>query len=147
MYDPLYILPKNIQIHYPDYKCFVLAEEKLLSSAFENLIRNALLHTRADTKIEISINSVDDEFVIAIRDHGPGVDEEHIPYLTQPFYRAEHARERVAQDVKQQRSGGRGYGLGMAIAHRVIRSFGGRMEIRNHSEGGLEISCYLNRHE
>lgn len=136
---------ENIQIIYPDYKCFVLAEEKLLSSAFENLIRNALLHTRADTKVEIAISSIDDEFVIAIRDHGPGVDEEHIPYLTQPFYRAEYARERVAQDVKQHNVGGRGYGLGMAIAHRIIRSFGGRMDIRNHPNGGLEISCYLQR--
>lgn len=137
---------QSIELHCPRKQCWVMAEDKLLSSAFENLIRNALLHTFPDTKVEITIKAVDSDFAIIVRDHGPGVAEEHIPHLTQPFYRAEHARERVAQDVKQQQAGGRGYGLGMAIAHRVIRSFDGHMAIRNHPEGGLEISCYLNRH-
>lgn len=136
---------QNIAFSYPDNPCWVLAEEKLLSSAFENLIRNAVLHTHENTQVEISIQKIDGEFVVVVRDHGPGVPEEHIENLIQPFYRAEHARERVAQDVKKQRNGGRGYGLGMAIAHRVIRSLGGRMFIRNHEKGGLEISCHLNR--
>lgn len=135
-----------IEFRQPGKVCLVKADSKLLSSAFENLIRNALLHTFAHTKVEIAIKEIDSDFAIIVRDHGPGVAEEHIPNLTQPFYRAEHARERVAQDMKQQQSGGRGYGLGMAIAHRVIRSFDGHMAIRNHPEGGLEISCYLNRY-
>jgi two-component system OmpR family sensor kinase/two-component system sensor histidine kinase CpxA len=135
-----------IEFNHPKTPCLVMAEAKLLSSAFENLIRNALLHTFENTKVEITIKEVDSDFAIVVRDHGPGVAEEHIPNLTQPFYRAEYARERVAQDMKQQQAGGRGYGLGMAIAHRVIRSFDGHMAIRNHPEGGLEISCYLNRY-
>lgn len=134
-----------IDVSYPQQQCLVMAEQKLLSSAFENLIRNALLHTYPDTKVEITIQQKGSEYAIIVRDHGPGIAEEHIPHLTQPFYRAEHARERIAQNVKQKNAGGRGYGLGMAIAHRVIRSFGGRMDIRNHPQGGLEISCYLNR--
>lgn len=137
---------ESIELSCPKKECWVMAESKLLSSAFENLIRNALLHTFPNTKVEITIKAVDSDFVITVRDHGPGVAEEHIPHLTQPFYRAEHARERIAQDVKQQCSGGRGYGLGMAIADRVIRSFDGHMAIRNHPEGGLEISCYFNCH-
>jgi two-component system OmpR family sensor kinase/two-component system sensor histidine kinase CpxA len=137
---------QGIEVHYPKTPCLVLAETKLLSSAFENLIRNALLHTSDNTKIEITIKEVDSDFVIVIRDHGPGVAAEHIEHLTQPFYRAEDARERIGQDMTQRQSGSRGYGLGMAIAHRVIRSFYGSMVIRNHPEGGLEISCYLKRH-
>lgn len=132
-----------IELHCRRKVCLVKAEGKLLSSAFENLIRNALLHTFKDTKVEITIKEIKSDFAIIVRDHGPGVAEEHIQHLTQPFYRAEYARERIAQDVQQQQSGGRGYGLGMAIAHRVIRSFDGRMSIRNHPEGGLEIRCYL----
>jgi two-component system OmpR family sensor kinase/two-component system sensor histidine kinase CpxA len=135
-----------IQLRTPKRACVVKAEGKLLSSAFENLIRNALLHTYDHTRVEITIKEIDSDFAIIVRDHGPGVADEHIPHLTQPFYRAEHSRERIAQDMKQQQSGGRGYGLGMAIAHRVIRSFDGHMAIRNHPDGGLEISCYLNRY-
>lgn len=134
-----------IRFLHPKKTCLVMAEAKLLSSAFENLIRNALLHTFQHTKVDITIKEIDSDFAIIVRDHGPGVAEEHIQHLTQPFYRAEHARERIGQDVAQQQPGERGYGLGMAIAHRVIRSFGGQVAIRNHPEGGLEISCYLNR--
>lgn len=137
---------QNIVIHTQKKHCWVMADEKLLSSAVENLIRNALLHTFADTKVEITIKAIDSDFALVIRDHGPGVAEEHIPNLTKPFYRAEQARERVAQDVKKKKAGGRGYGLGMAIANRIIISFDGHMAIRNHPEGGLEISCYLSRH-
>ena len=137
---------QSIEIHCQKKHCWVMADEKLLSSALENLIRNAMLHTFINTKVEITIKSVDSDFAIVIRDHGPGVAEKHIPNLTKPFYRAEQARERVAQNVKQKKSGGRGYGLGMAIANRIIISFDGHMAIRNHPEGGLEISCYLSRH-
>jgi two-component system OmpR family sensor kinase len=137
---------QSIEIHYQKKHCWVMADEKLLSSAVENLIRNALMHTFIDTKVEITIKTVDSDFALIIRDHGPGVTEEHIPNLTKPFYRVEQARERVAQNIKQKKSGGRGYGLGMAIANRIIISFNGHMAIRNHPEGGLEISCYLSRH-
>ncbi|MFT7373431.1 MAG: two-component system OmpR family sensor kinase [Oleiphilaceae bacterium] len=133
-----------IQLTHPKTPCLVMADAKLLSSAFENLIRNALLHTFDHTKVEIKIKEEGSGFVIVVRDHGPGVAEEHIEHLTQPFYRAEHARERVGQNMKKQQSGARGYGLGMAIAHRVIRGFDGHMDIRNHPKGGLEISCHLN---
>lgn len=134
---------QSIELHAEKAAYWVLADAKLLSSALENLIRNAILHTFANTKVEVSIKLVDKRYVLSIRDHGPGVAEEHIPNLTKPFYRAEHARERVAQDVKQKQVGGRGYGLGMAIAHRVIKSFNGQMVIRNHPTGGLEILCHL----
>ena len=137
---------QSIEVCFQTDHCWVMADNKLLSSALENLIRNALLHTFENTKVEISIQSLDDTFVLIIRDHGPGVAEEHLPNLTKPFYRAEQSRERLHQDVKQKKAGSRGYGLGMAIAHRIIISFDGGMHIRNHPERGLEISCYLNKH-
>lgn len=136
---------ENIEINFQTKNCLVMADEKLLSSAVENLIRNALLHTFKGTKVDITLKSIDHASVLIIRDHGPGVPEEHIPNLTKPFYRAEQSRERINQDVKQKNAGDRGYGLGMAIANRVIVSFGGHINIRNHPDGGLEISCYLNK--
>lgn len=134
---------QTIELTSENKSYWVMGDAKLLSSAVENIIRNAVLHTHPKTKVELSIKTVDKIYVLVIRDHGPGVPEEHIPNLTKPFYRAEHARERVAQDIKQKQVGGRGYGLGMAIANRVISSFDGYMMIRNHPTGGLEISCCL----
>lgn len=121
---------------------YVKAEYRMLKSAFENLIRNALVHTDAGTHIEVKLKQDKQNAEVIIRDHGPGVNEAHIENLVKPFYRAENARERMSESGKQEKHS-RGYGLGMAIAYRVIRSFDGDMKIRNHSTGGLEISCSI----
>ena len=120
----------------------VLADSKMLKSAFENLIRNAILHTSPGTRVEVTLTESDNgDCQVIVRDHGPGVPEEHLPNLTRPFYRAEQARERVPSD----NNGGehRGYGLGLAIAARIIRSHSGDILIENHLQGGLVICCTL----
>ena len=133
---------QNIEAHIQSQRHWVRADERMLRSAFENLIRNALLHTAPGTHIEVRVQSMGAYNLVSIRDHGPGVPEDHIEHLTKPFYRAEVARERnisaTSTDLIQ-----RGYGLGLAIAHRVVNSLGGRMVIRNHRQGGLEINCQL----
>jgi len=121
--------------------CLVHADYRMLRSAFENLIPNALLHTYKGTRVEVSVSKEGERFAVVVRDHGPGVADEHIEHLTKPFYRAENARQRSASQGSA--AGSRGYGLGLAIAYRVIRSFAGEMSIRNHPQGGLEIRCVL----
>lgn len=128
----------HIELHYMSSFCPVNAEYRMLRSAFENLIRNALLHTHKGTRVEVSISKQVAGFAVVVRDHGPGVAEQHIEHLTKPFYRAEQARQRNSADMAS-----RGYGLGLAIAYRVIRSFDGEMTIRNHPQGGLEICSVL----
>ena len=136
---------ETIRLCVPDDACWVFAEHKPLASGFENLIRNALLHTAANTLVDVTIEASRQHYLVIVRDHGPGVDAEHLVHLTKPFYRAEHARQRLAQDVSKQQSGGRGYGLGLAIAQRAMKSFGGTMTLRNHPKGGLEIRCTLEK--
>jgi len=68
---------------------------------------------------------------VTVRDTGPGIPTEAIPYLFERFYRAE----------KSERSGGAG--LGLVIAQQIVIAHVGTIEVKNHAEGGAEFSIYI----
>ena len=109
--------------------------EALLHSALENVVRNALRYTAPDTAVELSLtpDPGQDAVLIEVRDHGPGVAEEFLPRLFEPFVRAGEARDRTSG----------GYGLGLAIAERAVRLHGGSIEARNRAGGGLSVLIRL----
>ncbi len=106
-----------------------------LRSALENVIRNAVRYTREKTRVEIEmLRGISTPSVqIVVRDHGPGVREDCLPRLFEPFYRADPARDR--------KSGGAG--LGLSIARRAIEMHGGTVQAHNRPEGGLEVEIAL----
>jgi two-component system sensor histidine kinase CpxA len=113
----------------------IRADRELLWRAFENLLRNALIHSQdsAGVEIESVLEQKDHQLNIFIRDTGPGIPPQHLDKIFQPFYRVQEARDR--------KSGG--HGLGLAIAHAAIRRHGGTIEARNRDEGGLEMHISL----
>lgn len=100
-----------------------------LKRCIVNLVNNAI---RYGDRAEIRVTNTEEELVISICDHGPGVPEEILPKLFEPFYRLESSRAR--------QTGGTGLGLG--IARNIARAHGGDLILRNRSKGGLcaEIS-------
>jgi two-component system sensor histidine kinase CpxA len=113
----------------------ITADRELLWRAFENLVRNALVHTTAGTGIEIHARGKDREdwIDVLVWDKGAGIPAQHLEKIFQPFYRVQEARDR--------NSGG--HGLGLAIAHAAIRRHGGTIQARNRDEGGLEMQIHL----
>lgn len=114
----------------------VMANAALLHSALENVIRNAIKYTAAGTDVELSLRPDPARtgwVVVAVRDHGPGVPEADLPRLFKPFVRVGEARDRASG----------GYGLGLAIAERVLRLHGGEIVARNAVGGGLSVSIKL----
>jgi len=109
------------------------ADELWLGRALDNIIRNAIRHTPAGSRVNVDMLETGDGVQIQVRDHGPGVDEAMLPKLFEPFFRASEARDRDSG----------GYGLGLAIAERAIRMHGGSITARNHQEGGLEVTIKL----
>jgi two-component system sensor histidine kinase CpxA len=105
----------------------------LIRSALDNVLRNAVRHTSEGTTVEVSIDCGEVGAEITIRDHGPGVPEEHLETLFEPFSRVADARERSTG----------GAGLGLAIARRAVEFHDGSVIARNHPDGGLEISIRL----
>lgn len=94
-----------------------------------NLLSNGLRYGGAP--IEIRTQLVDRDVLVVVRDHGPGIDEDKLPELLQPFTRGDSARTT------------QGSGLGLAIVSRIVKMHHGRLDIRNHPEQGLEISIRL----
>jgi len=107
-------------------EALVAGDPELLRSAVENVVRNAVRHTREGTAVEVSLRrQAPASVVIRVRDHGGGVPEQALPYIFQPFYRVGDARER----------GTGGVGLGLTIVHRTIRLHEGAVCAVNVPDG------------
>jgi two-component system sensor histidine kinase CpxA len=111
----------------------VRGNAKLLHSALENVVRNAVHYTAVDSAVTITASQTDGRVLIRVTDHGPGVPEPMLPRMFEPFVRVGEARDR--------RSGG--YGLGLAIARRAIDLHGGEISARNEVAGGLSVIISL----
>lgn len=117
------------------------ADEKLnlrgnndeLHSLFSNLINNAVRYTPENGEIKICWEQVNDEAVFSVTDNGPGIATQHIPHLTERFYRA---------DVDRSRESG-GTGLGLAIVKYAVERHDGRMEIHSTLGEGSTFTCYF----
>lgn len=112
------------------------ADPALLHSAFDNVLRNAIRHTETGTTVTVSLaaeSGSGDAFVVCVEDRGPGVEEDMLPRIFEPFVRVGDARDR----------GSGGHGLGLAIAQRAIRAHGGRIHAQNRAHGGLTVEIHL----
>jgi two-component system, OmpR family, sensor histidine kinase CpxA len=121
-------------------KCTLPAEElkvrgeaSLLHSAIENVVRNAVRYTGEDTQVEVTLEKSGAEALVKVTDAGPGVAQESLGKLFQPFYRIDDARGRQTGGV----------GLGLSITDRAIRLHGGSVVASNRAEGGLLVEIRL----
>jgi two-component system sensor histidine kinase CpxA len=102
-------------------------DPELLRRAAENVIRNAVRYAPPGTSVEVALRADNGVARIAVRDFGPGVPEEALPQIFNPFYRVESDRDRASGGV----------GLGLAIAKRAVELHGGTVSARNASPGLL----------
>lgn len=110
----------------------VLADPELLIRTISNLLRNAVRYAGSCGPIIISAERNEDLVKIHIRDRGPGVPDESIPQLFDPFYRPEVARDRESGGV----------GLGLAIVKTCVESCHGMVSCRN-LKPGFEVTIEL----
>jgi two-component system sensor histidine kinase CpxA len=110
----------------------------LLRSAIENVVRNATRYTAKGTTVEVRLErhqaaDGQQEIVVRVLDSGPGVPDEELRKIFEPFYRLD--------DARNQQTGGAG--LGLSIADRAIRLHGGQLRASNRKEGGLEVEIRI----
>lgn len=102
-----------------------------LHSIFSNLVINAVQHTPPGTRIKVGWRRSGDEAVFSVVDTGDGIPLEHLPRLTERFYRVDKARSR--------RRGGTG--LGLAIVKHALARHDSRLEVSSPKGQGARFEC------
>jgi two-component system sensor histidine kinase CpxA len=121
-----------VQIHIPE-PMSVMAEPDLLQRALGNILRNAVRYAGAAGPVTITAEKSADGVILSIADSGPGVPEEALPLLFDPFYRVEGSRSRDTG----------GAGLGLTIVKTCIEACEGSVSCRNRKPAGFEVVVRL----
>ncbi|MGL4036307.1 phosphate regulon sensor histidine kinase PhoR [Kosakonia cowanii] len=116
-----------------DSQLKVLGSEEQLRSAISNLVYNAVNHTPAGTHIIVRWQPVAHGAEFSVEDNGPGIAAEHIPRLTERFYRVDKARSRQTG----------GSGLGLAIVKHAVNHHDSRLDISSTPGKGTRFSFVL----
>jgi len=98
----------------------------LLKRCLVNLIDNAIFYGQ---QAQLTVEDSAAQLTICIKDSGPGIPEQELEKVFDPFYRLESSRNRQTG----------GTGLGLSIARNIIHLHGGQISLRNHPQGGLEV--------
>ena len=113
-------------------------DQPRLHRAILNLLDNALRYSPNGDRVEVAIQKSGGWWLIAVRDHGPGLSEPDLEKMFQRFYRGDPSRARSNRS---------GSGLGLAIVQQIAVNHGGRVQARNHPEGGASMELLLPHHQ
>jgi two-component system OmpR family sensor kinase len=116
-----------------DRTAIVMGDAHQLRQVLANLLRNATVHTPADSPIEVAVAVRGGEVRLEVRDHGPGLPTDDPDTLFERFWRAEGGRER----------GKSGAGLGLAIVAAIVSAHRGRVSAANADGGGAAFVVTL----
>ena len=111
----------------------LLGDEAMVQSAFSNLVDNAAKYTPPEGSMLIRWWTDADGGHFSVRDTGPGIPAEHIPRLTERFYRVDPGRSRETG----------GSGLGLAIVKHALHRHGARLDIESVEGRGSTFTCHF----
>ena len=124
----------EVRLDAPPAPLAIRGDRDELIRVFENLVENALKYGASGKRVDISLaQEADDEAVVAVRDYGPGIAPEHLPRLTERFYRV---------DVTESRAQG-GTGLGLALVKHILHRHRGRLTIESAPGKGATFTVRL----
>jgi two-component system phosphate regulon sensor histidine kinase PhoR len=128
----------TIEVTSPSAPLTVLGDRDELIRLFENLIENAMKYGASGKRVEVHVTQGEAtggkaEARVAVRDYGPGIAAEHLPRLTERFYRV---------DVGESRAQG-GTGLGLALVKHILNRHQGRLTIDSKLGEGATFTVRL----
>ena len=123
---------EGIQLFYEpgdDVLPTIPGDAERLKQVFCNVLDNAAKHGGAGKRIDAAIRQAENMIVITVRDYGPGIPEEELPFVKQKFYKGS--------------SKARGSGIGLAVCDEIIHLHNGTFEIANARGGGTIVTIAL----
>lgn len=127
--DKINIIAGKRHINFNGGEAEYFGDRDTIGRAVLNIVSNAIEHTDEEGKIELTLKS-EGLLTLSVSDNGKGIDEEHLKYIFDRFYRAKNSR------------GGSG-GLGLAIAREIIRAHGGDIKVKSEKGKGSEFVIEL----
>jgi signal transduction histidine kinase len=111
------------------------ADPERISQVLRNLLANAVEYTPRGGQVSLRAWDCGPEIQLAVRDTGPGIPAEDLPYIFERFYRVDKSRSRATGGV----------GLGLTIARRLVEAHGGNLSVRSEPGEGTEFMVRLPR--
>ncbi len=105
----------------PDFSAQVMADRNRLTQILENLVNNARKY--AKSRIEVNLTKEDGNVSVHVRDYGPGIPDEDMPFIFDKFYRGRNCGSE------------QGSGLGLYIVKYIVEQMQGRVLLHNHADG------------
>ncbi len=123
----------GIALEYDDggqvYDTPITGDPERLKQVFCNVLDNAAKHGGSGRRIAVSMAREEDDYVIRVRDYGPGIPEAELPFVKQKFYKGS--------------SKARGSGIGLAVCDEIVQRHGGTFDIGNAQGGGAVVTIRL----
>jgi two-component system phosphate regulon sensor histidine kinase PhoR len=117
----------------PGTSARLIGSQKEIHSALANLATNAVRYTPAGGEIRLIWQTNHEGAELAVQDNGPGIDAQHLPRLTERFYRVDRGRSRETG----------GTGLGLAIVKHVMTRHQGTLEIQSETGHGSRFAAHF----
>ena len=124
---------EGIELEYEDngevYTQPITGDPERIKQVLCNLLDNAAKHGGSGKRISVAMRRADKDYLITIRDYGPGIPEAELPFIKQKFYKGS--------------SKARGSGIGLAVCDEIVERHGGTLTVANAEGGGTLVTVSL----
>lgn len=128
-------LHKRIAIEFDANEEWIFADRDKISQVIVNLLSNALKYTPEGGRVTVYITETQESIIIHVKDNGPGISEEDLPFIFERFYRSDQSRNRLTG----------GSGIGLTIAKAIVEAHNGSIDVQSHLHEGTEVTVSLPR--
>lgn len=123
----------NIYVHIPDEIILIRVDGLLIRQVIINLLNNAINYSPVESEINVSLYRDAKHIVFEVKDNGPGILQEELPYVFERYY---HGGLKNSANRK-------GMGLGLALCKSIVEAHDGKISIKNHEPHGTLVSFYV----
>jgi signal transduction histidine kinase len=134
----------SVELRLPEGPLRLRADADKLTTVLRNLLDNAMKYGRAadgscriELDLGLGLGLKAGQAVFTVRDHGPGIRPDALPHVFEPFFRADAARSRTADD------GRGGFGLGLCLCQAIVQAHGGSIAVESEPGEGTAFVVTL----